>query len=94
MDGRIWALAPLVDLAWRKLDDEWVVFDSGSGNTHQLPALPAGVLSCLEESAQGEAALLQTLDDVFASERPGELADVLGEVLTQLCELELIVADS
>jgi PqqD family protein of HPr-rel-A system len=45
----IWALRPLTRLHWRRFDDEFIVFDEGSGYTHQLDALTAVALLCLEE---------------------------------------------
>jgi PqqD family protein of HPr-rel-A system len=91
MDARRWRLAHRARLRWRKLDDEWVVFDSGSGDTHRLDAISAAVLVCLELDAQD----VEGLSQLLASELhlPGK--DLLGRLeslLDQLCRLGLIEA--
>lgn len=45
-----WQLNQLVSLQWRCWDDEFVVFDVGSGETHQLNPITAATLMMLELS--------------------------------------------
>ena len=45
-----WALAEGSRLHWISWDDECVVFDEGSGDTHLLDFLTAEVLKVLEQS--------------------------------------------
>lgn len=82
-------MMPLVRLTWRQFDADWIVFDGGSGNTHQLPALAAGVLMCLEQQPLDRDTLQASLADVLDSDMTG-LAAVLDQVLEQLSTLELI----
>ena len=55
-----WQINALVTLHWRDWDGEWVAFDVGSGQTHQMDTLTATVLMLLETapSSQLELALL------------------------------------
>lgn len=91
-DKRYWSLHPLSLLNWRDLDGEWVVYDAGSGNTHHLPPLPAGVLMCIEAQPQQDAALLQSMHELFVQESRTELEQALTQSLAQLAALDLIVA--
>ena len=43
-----WQINALVTLHWRDWNGEWVVFDVGSGQTHQMDTLTATVLMLLE----------------------------------------------
>lgn len=45
----LWRRHPLSDLHWRRWDDDWVVFDAGSGQTHRMDTLSAVVLLVLED---------------------------------------------
>jgi PqqD family protein of HPr-rel-A system len=45
-----WELAQGSQLHWKCWDDEFVVFDEGSGDTHLLDALAAEVLKALEDA--------------------------------------------
>ena len=57
---------PLINLHWRHFDDEWVVFESLSGQTHQLSSLSAAVLMCFEPGlALSASALITTLKTDF-----------------------------
>jgi PqqD family protein of HPr-rel-A system len=53
----IWRLASLVDLHWRRWDEEWVVFDAGSGKTHKIDTLTAVTLMVLESGPASAAAI-------------------------------------
>jgi PqqD family protein of HPr-rel-A system len=53
-----WALAEGSRLHWVFWDDEYVVFDEGSGDTHLLDFLTAEVLKVLEQSRGDVPALV------------------------------------
>ena len=82
-------LNPAVRLHWRQWDADWVVFDSASGCTHQLDELAAFTLSCLEEAALSEPALVAEV--VEATSLPsGKIETALKPMLEQLTRLGLI----
>jgi len=90
MDGQRWRLEGRAQLHWRSLDDEWVVFDACSGDTHRLDTLSAAALTCLEAGPHD----LEHLTAVLASEldlpdREG-LASRLERLLEQLRNLGLV----
>jgi PqqD family protein of HPr-rel-A system len=85
-----WRLNSACTLTWQRWDDEWVVFDSGSGDTMQLDPLAAVTLMCLE----AEPFSLSDLTAQIAAELDlpvGEpLSAKLGFVLENLTHLGLI----
>jgi PqqD family protein of HPr-rel-A system len=82
-------LNPAVNLHWRQWEAEWVVFDAASGGTHQMDELTAFVLSCVEEAALTEAALLAEVAEATAL-ASGKIDAALKPVLEQLTRLGLI----
>lgn len=60
-DPAHWQLGLLVVLHWRCWDNEWVVYNQGSGDTHLLDTFTACTLMALEEGAATPAQLLVQL---------------------------------
>jgi PqqD family protein of HPr-rel-A system len=90
MSGRKWRLDRRAELHWRCLDDEWVVFEAASGDTHHLDTIAAAVLMCLEADPLD----LDGLSEVIASElqvpNRDDLAGRLDDLLAQLQGLGLV----
>jgi PqqD family protein of HPr-rel-A system len=90
MAGRQWRLERRSKLHWRRLDDEWVVFEAASGDTHHLDTISAAVLMCLEADPLD----LDGLSEVIAGElqlpNREDLASRLEGLLDQLHRLGLI----
>lgn len=90
MAGRQWRLDRRAELHWRCLDDEWVVFEAASGDTHHLDTISAAVLMCLEADPLD----LDGLSEVIASELHlpdrDDLASRLEGLLGQLQALGLV----
>jgi PqqD family protein of HPr-rel-A system len=59
-DEGAWCLNPRVQLHWRHLSGEWLVFEVLSGQTHHLDPVAAAVLTCFET---GEALTRQDLTE-------------------------------
>lgn len=57
MIDRCWHAVPSEELIWRELDEELVVRNARTGNTHLLEPLAAEVLRTLLESEAGLSAL-------------------------------------
>ena len=85
-----WALNPTSGLHWRCWDDEWVVFDQGSGQTHLMRPLQAATL--MQFGAQ-PLSFEQLLDKVAAdmpSLPPSDLASAVSLAIDQLVGLGLL----
>jgi PqqD family protein of HPr-rel-A system len=76
----MWRLVPGQSLRFRQFDDEFVVYNDLSGDTHLLGDSAAHLLSVLQQGPAASAALLDSL------------AAAHGAVLNQLSSLFLIEA--
>lgn len=84
-------LNPLVQLHWRQFDDDWVLFEALSGQTHQMAGVTAAVLMCYETaSSLSSAALLAALARDFDIVVEARQADPLLAVVDQLAAIGLI----
>lgn len=83
----MWRLSPGQDLACRGWDDEFVLYNNLSGDTHLLSAAAMATLSALQQGAAGVPALAAALE-LEADELPD-----LSALLDQLTQLQLIIAD-
>lgn len=85
-----WKVNPAFPLQWQVWDDEFVVYNTGSGDTHLLDTLAAEVLQSLEiESAD----LPELIDRVAASlriEPDSKFSDYLEQLLYDFHKLGLI----
>lgn len=97
-DPAPWRLNPKITLRWRQLGQAWVVFETLSGQTHQLDNVAAAVLMCYEP---GQALTLQQVLaglqadfglDVSAGGPAGP--SVVATVVGQFKALGLIVSPS
>lgn len=83
----VWTIADSVRLHWRHWDDEYVVFNDGSGDTHLLGFVGAAILKELEaRPAQlGDLSrrLAQVLDVPTGSSLPVDLPEVLERFAAQ-----------
>lgn len=85
-----WQLIPLVSLHWRRWDDDFVVFDVGSGQTHQLPAYTAATLMMLELNSGDLIRLTSRVSIELGVADDTDLADIVGEAVHDLQTVGLI----
>lgn len=88
------AVAPQA-IAWREWDDELVVYDDVTGNTHHLAPLGGKVLIALLTHPSGIElpALVQVVADAAGIPDAQLLAPNVEEALTELAGLELAACD-
>lgn len=85
-----WQLNPLVSLHWRCWDGEWVVFDVGSGMTHQMDTLTAVTLMMFEDAPAHLEELASSVAQELLIPNNQALADALDGVLGQLVTSGLV----
>lgn len=83
-------------IAWREWDDELVVYNGATGNTHQLSALGGRVLRMLLQYPSGieTSTLVRELARHIEVPEDVSLAAEIERVLEQLGELRLASYDS
>ena len=85
-----WSLNPLAALHWRCWDEEWVLFDAGSGQTHQMDPVAAATLMAIEA---GPVSMLELLSEValnLSVENAADLEEFVLPIVDQLIRLGLI----
>ena len=91
----VYKLNPLIQLHWRQLDDDWLIFEVLSGQTHQVDKVTAAVLMCFEAgTALSFAELLVVLAREFGIIVDDEDALPIASVVDRLAALGLITPDT
>jgi PqqD family protein of HPr-rel-A system len=88
-----WKVCGPSSLVWRLWDDEYVLLNTASGDTHLLDLLSGEVLRCLEEGpadAEVLAARVLRKMDPGPDRDPSPLAARIEDILTTLDELGLV----
>jgi PqqD family protein of HPr-rel-A system len=86
----VWQLNGSTRLRWREFDGEWLVYDTGSGQTHVLDALGATVLDLIESGPQDSDQLIATLAQHMSAPDHASLACAVSAILQQLQALSLV----
>ena len=84
----------MASLKWRCWNDEWAVFDVGSGQTHQMDTLTAATLMIIETAPASTDDILSQVSGDFIIPNDGALSDVLSIILTRLEDTGLIESES
>ena len=87
---RLWQLAEGTELHWRRLDDEWVVFDVSSGDTHHLDLISAAVLMCLEAGPLDLDGLVAAIASELRLPSRADLTTRVKTLLEQLSRLGVV----
>ena len=77
-------------LRWRSWDDEFIVYDSGSGQTHLLDPIAAETLKILEGVSASAHELFQLVAESLQIKPNGELTSYLEKLLPKLERLRLV----
>lgn len=85
-----WKVGRGRELVWRSWDDESVVFDSLSGDTHVLDAVTAQALAYLEKHTAGVAQLASHVAAELGCQADETLNRHLEAALAQFVEMGLI----
>jgi len=84
-----WRLCGAVTLLWRSWDDEFVVFNLASNQTHLLDAFSAAVLKEIEASPKTMEALTGHFAQELGSDA-GQVSERLADARARFVELGLI----
>ena len=78
----------------RKWDDELVVYDCATGDTHLLDAIASLLFECLQRAPSTSETLIQLINSCFAVEGTDELVFEVAGILDNLRDLGLIESAS
>lgn len=84
VDTLVYRIRPVVKLHWATWDDQYVVFDETSGQTHLIEAANALVLDLLDSHALSFDALLNELGMFSETIKDVNISDWLTSVVTEL----------
>jgi PqqD family protein of HPr-rel-A system len=74
----------VVKLHWHAINDEYVVFDETSGQTHQLDPIRAFVLNALQEKQLSAQAIFEELCVFLNPDHSADLYALTQEILNEL----------
>jgi PqqD family protein of HPr-rel-A system len=82
-DSQNCRLNPAASLSWVSWDDEYVVFDETSGQTHQMNALRAYVLNSLDKQGLSFKTLVTDVMSSLGSSTDTDLTAVVDSILRE-----------
>ncbi|MGF1616074.1 MAG: HPr-rel-A system PqqD family peptide chaperone [Gammaproteobacteria bacterium] len=85
-----WQVLEGFQLHWRTWDEETIVFQEGSGETHLLGPIEAAVLQRIERHPTTRNELASQLMNVLEAPLGAPLGDYLDHLLDRLCQVGLI----
>jgi len=86
----VWRLNPRSSLHYRHWGNEWVVFDVGSGQTHEMDTMSAVSLMHCENGWISLPDIVKGLMTDLDLSSPAELTDSLAPLLNQFTKLGLL----
>jgi PqqD family protein of HPr-rel-A system len=86
----MWRITKSCQLLWRKYDEEYLVFNSGSGHTHLLDVIGRGVLRCLEEHPLSSQELALEMAEGLEPGSAPVITEQMEELLAKFQDLGLI----
>ncbi len=89
-DAAVWGVPAAIQLRWRQWDDDFVVHNVASGQTHRLNLLAGEALRCLEVEPASVKTLIDRLAALFAIPVDSEALGKVKELVDQLDELGLV----
>jgi PqqD family protein of HPr-rel-A system len=89
-ESRRWGVPDANALAWRVWDDEFLVYNTASGQTHHLNLLAGEALRSLETEAADVCELIRRLANQFEIARDSPPLQVMDRLIHDLAELGLI----
>jgi PqqD family protein of HPr-rel-A system len=89
-EGTVWTVPPSNELEWRELNDEFLVYNSASGQTHHLNFLAGEALRSLEDEAARAHELVRRLADQFEIAEDTPSLQTIDQLIREFDELGLI----
>ena len=85
-----WKISDGSKLVWKLWDDEYVVFNVGSGDTHLLDSIAAETLGQLERSPAHVSELIHRVSTALEASPSPELAARVEQLVAEFAALGLV----
>jgi len=85
-----WQITRGCRILWRRWDEEYVVYNTGSADTHALDRVSGEALRCLESGGMTIEELADAVGSRLDCESKEELRSYLRDLVPKLRDLELI----
>jgi PqqD family protein of HPr-rel-A system len=92
--GTRWTVPKRNELVWRVWDDEFLVYNTASGQTHHLNFLAGEALRSLEAEAADVGELISRLANQFEIAEGSSSLQMIDRLIHELDELGLIAPSS
>ena len=89
-EGTVWTVPSANGLEWQEFDNEFLVYNSVSGQTHHLNLLAGEALRCLEEEAARTHELVRRLAERFEIAEDSPSLQTIDHLIREFDELGLI----
>ena len=89
-EGAVWTVPPSNGLEWREFDNEFLVFNPASGQTHHLNLLAGEALRSLEDKPARAHQLVRRLADQFEIAEDSPSLQTIDQLIHEFDELGLI----
>lgn len=89
-----WCVSSAREFVVRKWDDELVVYDCATGDTHLLDAIASQLFACLQRTPSTNETLIQLISSCFVVDSTDEVAFEVVRILDNLKDLGLIESAS
>jgi PqqD family protein of HPr-rel-A system len=89
-EGVRWAVPQANALAWLTWDDEYLVYNTASGQTHHLNLLAGEALRSVEAEAACQSELVRHLAEQFEIAKDSPPLQMIDHLIRELDELGLI----
>ena len=86
----MWRITKGCQLLWRRWDEEYIVYNSGSGHTHLLDGFGAGLLRCLEEHPSNSQQLATEMGEELEPDKTPAVTNIIEALLTRFQDLGLV----
>ena len=87
--SRIWFIRAPEQHHWRRWDDEFVLYDELSGQTHLLNFIAADAMRLLQETPRSDADLATALAELYRTELTSEFCSRIRTLLSHFQQLGL-----
>jgi PqqD family protein of HPr-rel-A system len=88
--GARWQTPSCITLHWKRLEEHYIVYNSGSGHTHVLDPVAVLVIQQLAERCLETTELVQQVAGLLGLETTEEFSNELRQALSELDKLGLV----